>query len=220
MEKMLKRRRLLFEGASFPKFYIIQSGKSYEFYFEEGMSWNSFVQSGFNDGSFSLSGTTVLFKNGNVSGETSSKTIVAEKTYESLAKLAVFESGKRALSAGSIVTGSSKGYSFTGSAIKIGGSDAGRVSIQGIDFKNYSKLKFSAKATTSAEETTSSFYYVGYGTKPSAWSSSATQVMQAVPKTKTTLTFDIKNITEQKYIYMGIDVAGSPYIEVYDIWLE
>ena len=219
MNKMMKRRRLLFGGAFLPEFYITQSGKTYEFYFEEGMSWNSFVQSDFNDGSFSINGTSVLFKNGNVTGETSYKTIVAEKTYESVAKLIVFESGKRALSAGSIVTSASENYSFTSSAIKIGAGEAGKVSIQGIDFSKYSKLNITAYLNVSGDAS-EEFYYVGYGDTKSTAEQHHNMVKKGVPKTKTTLTFNISSVSTQKYIYLNCWASGGVYVEVYDIWLE
>ena len=137
-------------------------------------------------------------------------------------KLVVFESGKRALSAGSIVNESkySFEYSFTNTAIKIGGGSKGKVSIQGIDFTNYTKLCLTAKTNTAEENPYVDDYYVGYGDTKATNDSGSNKVRAVVPKTKKTLTFDIKNVTGNKYIYLGCYVDGGAYVEVYDIWLE
>lgn len=134
-------------------------------------------------------------------------------------RLDVYESGKRFLSAGSIVSGSSysKEYSFKGACIEIGGGKAGKVTIQGIDFTNYSKINFECWANTSAEEPEVYYYYVGYGNTKTQGSD---KVMKAIPKSRKTISFDIKNVTGQKYIYLGCEVSGGAYVDIYNIWLE
>lgn len=213
------RRRMLFQGVVLFKFYVTQKGTKFEFSFEDGMKWSDFVNSKYNDGNFSISGTSIIFKGGRISGESSTGAIVAEKNYTSEVKLVVFESGSRSLSNGSIVSGTSysKGYSFTSNAIRIGAGEAGKVSIQGISFDGYSTINFEAFANTADEEPSSTFYYVGYGSSKAPDSG---KVTKAVPKSRETISFNIKNVAGEKYIYLGCNVSGGAYVDVYNIWLE
>ena len=137
-------------------------------------------------------------------------------------KIVVYESGKRSLSAGTIVSGTtySKNYSFTNNAIRIGAGEAGKVSIQGVDFSDYSTLYFEAWANTAEENPTTSFYYVGYGNTKSPTDSSSGKVTKVPPTSRKTISFDIKNVSGQKYIYLGCNVSGGAYVDVYNIWLE
>ena len=216
------RRRMLFQGVVLFKFYVTQKGTKFEFSFEDGMKWSDFVNSKYNDGYFSISGTSIIFKGGRISGESSTGTIVAEKNYTSEVKLYVFESGSRSLSNGLIVSGTSysKGYSFTNNAIRIGAGEAGKVSIQGINFDGYSILYFDTWANTADEEPSSTFYYIGYGNTKSPTDSSSGKVTKVVPKSRKTVSFDIKNVSGEKYIYLGCNVSGGAYVDVYNIWLE
>ena len=216
------RRRMLLGGVVLFKFYVTQKGTKFEFSFEDGMKWSDFVNSKYNEGDFSISGTSIVFKGGKISGESSTGTIVAEKNYTSEVKIVVFSSGNRSLSNGSIVSGTSysKGYSFTNNAIRIGAGEAGKVSIQGINFDGYSTINFEAWTNTAEEEPTASYYYVGYGNTKSPTDSSSGKVTKAVPKSRKTISFDIKNVNGEKYIYLGCNVSGGAYVDVYNIWLE
>lgn len=220
MNNFKLRRRMFSQGVVLFKFYVTQDGKKEEFSFEEGMKWSDFVSSKYNDGSFSISETKVIFKGGKISGESSTGTIVAEKNYTSEIKLVVFAYGSRALSSGSIVTGESysKEYSFTNSVLKVGGSNAGKISIQGIDFGGYSKLCITAKLSRS-DDVSAQTYYAGYGNTKSNADTQSNRVTKGISGTKTTLTFDIQNVSGQKYIYVVVSGSNTS-ADVYDIWLE
>ena len=50
-------------GEQYKTFYITYNGTIYEYNFDDGMTWNDFISSSYNDGNFSISGSNIKYIN-------------------------------------------------------------------------------------------------------------------------------------------------------------
>lgn len=183
----MNRRRMLL-GSLLMRFYIMQKGNVYRFFFEKGMTWEEFIGSEYNDGSFSVEEEEIVFIGGTIPEILPSDVIEAERSYESIIKLIVYEQGKGALTNGSFSgrnnanfypswTGDSYSFSIASESAGEGTYHAGYAKISGIDFSEYSTLHFDGYVDTYFS---SANIRVGYGNEAEGYDSSTWEARRSI----------------------------------------
>ena len=221
---LVSRRHSLLTNSKPPlKFYVIYKGTTYEYNFDDGMTWAEFVASDYNDGNFTLSGTAIYYNSdGMLSNISSTTVIIEEATYNT--RYYIFKEGT-----GLLTTVYSKSSYVNTDRIDYITYDLYRANYLNIQqsFTGYNTLCFEGKSATYTNDSGTTSYnsaFVGYGsTALTKAAKPATSTQLLAQKTRGTVSFDISALSGNYYVQIGETIytkQGSYKDYIYNIWLE